>query len=447
MFNRFITSPLLKNSIKLLNDKKQLIIKRSYSCTTFQNKNETTDKITNDSSTTKFGNVITYPQMDVVPKKPKICIGLSGGVDSTVAAHLLKQQGFDVTGVFIKSWDEKEETGYCTGEKDFQDAQKVAKWLDIPLYHADFVKDYWNRVFVQFLDDYRNGITPNPDVFCNREIKFDLFIDFAQNLGADYIATGHYSNLRYQQDGSVRLYRGLDKNKDQTYFLCMTKGEKLAKSLFPLGNLEKKDIINYALSLGFNDIASKKSSRGICFIGKRPLPEFLSQYMPVEPGRFIDISRTYEILQQHKGAIAYTIGQKANIHSVHGKYYVVSVDYKKNIVYVCPVHLASHYLETSTLTLRNFNWINEIPSTLKRENVKLEARCQYRHRADVVPCQIEFITSETPDVEKGLTYKITFPEKQKSIASGQIVCLFDKYSDKCYGGGIIDTVETNKLPI
>eukprot|EP01133_Synstelium_polycarpum_P019513 gene19513-23376_t len=266
------------------------------------------------AKTSDFNKKIDYPvAAKLLPTKPTVCVGLSGGVDSLVAAYLLKQQGFNVKCAYIKSWDEKDELGYCSGERDYQDAIQIAKRLDLPLHHADFVKEYWNRVFEGFLADYRAGYTPNPDVFCNREIKFDVFTTFAESIGADYIATGHYSQLDYNQDGSVRLRQGADHTKDQSYFLCMTEGHKLARAIFPIGPHIKHDVVALANQLKYDMVTQKKSSRGICFIGKRPLPDFLQQYIPMEPGYFVDPMGVP--LGKHRGAICYTIGQKANIAS------------------------------------------------------------------------------------------------------------------------------------
>ncbi|KAK5579069.1 hypothetical protein RB653_008748 [Dictyostelium firmibasis] len=380
----------------------------------------------------------------LLPTKPKVCIGMSGGVDSTITAKLLKLQGFDVTGVFIKSWDEVEDTGRCQGERDWKDALEASEFLDIPMFKADFVKDYWNRVFIDFLKGYENGLTPNPDVWCNREIKFDLFFDFAkENFGVDYIATGHYSNLYYGEgennSDNLQLHRAVDKNKDQTFFLCMTKGERLKQALFPIGGFTKEKIVSFAKTIpDFSKITSKKSSRGICFIGKRPLPDFLSQYIPLKPGEFFDISTNQFIKnRQHKGAICYTIGQKPHIDSLSEKYFVVRSDIKSNIVYVCPESQFDNYSKHYNFKVYSFNWINEIPIEIKSEQ-GFKARGICRHRGEVVDLTIKD-TGKISSVDGSILYSINLDQPLRSVVSGQILCLFDRITDRCYGGGVIDS--------
>ncbi|EGC33720.1 hypothetical protein DICPUDRAFT_154197 [Dictyostelium purpureum] len=425
---------MLLNKLKRLN-----IIKRNYSTSATDIK--LNKEVFPSYDVKEFENIlkntpIRFPSMDLIPTKPKVAVGMSGGVDSTITAKILKHQGFDVTGVFIKSWDDIEESGRCQGERDYKDAIAVAKYLDIPMYQADFVKDYWNRVFTGFLKDYQSGITPNPDVWCNREIKFDLFIDFAkENFGVDYIATGHYSNLYYDKNdpNKIELYRSVDKSKDQTYFLCMTKTKGLANSIFPIGDFTKDKIIDFAKTIpDFTNVLSKKSSRGICFIGKKSLPDFLSQYIDLKPGFYYDISKGFIIPhQKHQGSICYTIGQKAKIHSSSEKYYVVSTDIKKNIVNVCPESLVSKYLNFSQFQIHGLNWINEIPKEVFSEE-GFKARGQYKHRGEIV----ELIMKRTDDLyNNSNVYNIQITsEPIRNLASGQILCLFDKDTDKCYGG-------------
>ncbi|KAN0038904.1 hypothetical protein ACTA71_001096 [Dictyostelium dimigraforme] len=387
----------------------------------------------------------------LLPKRPRVCIGMSGGVDSTITAKLLKLQGFDVTGVFIKSWDEIEDTGRCQGERDWKDAVEASKFLDIPMYKADFVKDYWNRVFMDFLKDYENGLTPNPDVWCNREIKFDLFFDFAkENFGVDYIATGHYSNLYYGEENgnnNLQLHRAIDKNKDQTFFLCMTKGERLKQAIFPIGGFAKKDIVSFAKTIpDFSNITSKKSSRGICFIGKRPLPDFLSQYIHLESGNFYDVS-TNSIIngKKHKGAVCYTIGQKANIGSLSERYFIVRSDIESNIVYVCPESQFNSFSLYHEFNVHSFNWINEIPTEVKSEQ-GFKGRGICRHRGEVVDLTIKD-TGKTSPIDGSIVYSVNLDQPLRSVASGQILCLFDRNTDRCFGGGVLHSDPLYKPPI
>eukprot|EP01132_Coremiostelium_polycephalum_P004790 gene4790-5975_t len=388
--------------------------------------------------------------MNLLPNKPHVCIGLSGGVDSCVGADLLKRQGFKVTGVYIKSWDEKEETGYCNGEQDYKDAKSVADSLGIEFHQVDLVKDYWNRVFVNFLDQYRKGFTPNPDVFCNREIKFDAFVDFTKEVvGTDMIATGHYAKLEYNKDdenGIPKLMIPKDKDKDQTYFLSMTQGEKFKRVIFPLSDILKQDVRSHT-ELYFNEISKKTSSRGICFIGKRPLPEFLSQYIDIKEGYYLDVTSSYQFEQKHKGAICYTKGQKANLHSLPEKYFVVATDIKNNIVFVCPQSKVSQYLTTTSMTVNKFNWINGIPEDLANGK-PMEFRARVLHRGDLHKCTVTKKNQAELDNIVDQTFTVEFHEPiTQSGAPGQICCLYDSITDVCYGGSVITDVHTLKHPL
>src|SRR5699024_2696268 len=215
-------------------------------------------------------------------KDTRVVVGMSGGVDSSVAALLLKEQGYDVVGIFMKNWDDTDEFGVCTATEDFEDVVRVCNQLDIPYYSVNFEEQYWDKVFTYFLDEYKAGRTPNPDVMCNKEIKFKAFLDHAMSLGADYLATGHYAQVR-EVDGRVEMLRGKDENKDQTYFLNQLSEDVLARVMFPLGHMDKSEVREIAKEYGLAT-ATKKDSTGICFIGERNFKEFLSNYLPAQPG-------------------------------------------------------------------------------------------------------------------------------------------------------------------
>jgi len=234
------------------------------------------------------------------PKDTKVIIGMSGGVDSSVAALLLKKQGYDVIGIFMKNWDEEDEFGVCSATEDYEDVRRVCDQINIPYYTVNFEKEYEERVFTYFLEEYKKGRTPNPDVMCNKEIKFKEFLNYALKIGADYIATGHYARVSYYNE-EYHLLRGLDTNKDQTYFLCTLGQYQLSKSLFPIGHLNKSEVREIALREDL-ETARKKDSTGICFIGERDFKEFLSSYLPAQPGEIRSISG--ERLGKHDGLIA-----------------------------------------------------------------------------------------------------------------------------------------------
>ncbi|MFR4698182.1 MAG: tRNA 2-thiouridine(34) synthase MnmA, partial [Streptococcus salivarius] len=220
--------------------------------------------------------------------KTRVVVGMSGGVDSSVTALLLKEQGYDVIGVFMKNWDDTDEFGVCTATEDYKDVAAVADQIGIPYYSVNFEKEYWDRVFEYFLAEYRAGRTPNPDVMCNKEIKFKAFLDYAMTLGADYVATGHYAQVVRDEDGIVHMLRGADNNKDQTYFLSQLSQEQLQKTMFPLGHLQKPEVREIAERAGLAT-AKKKDSTGICFIGEKNFKEFLSQYLPAQKGRMMTV--------------------------------------------------------------------------------------------------------------------------------------------------------------
>ena len=246
-------------------------------------------------------------------RRKKVVLGMSGGVDSSVASILLKEQGYDVIGVFMKNWEEKDENGVCMAEEDYKDVIAVAEQLGIPYYSVNFVKEYWDKVFPYFLDEYKKGRTPNPDVMCNKEIKFRAFLDYAMKIGADYVATGHYARIVHEEkDGKIKstMLRGIDDNKDQTYFLCQLNQEQLEKVLFPLGEYTKPQIREIAEKYNLAT-AKKKDSTGICFIGERDFNKFLSQYLPAKGGNIVNTQG--KVLGHHNGLMYYTIGQRKGI--------------------------------------------------------------------------------------------------------------------------------------
>ncbi|HCZ3269691.1 TPA: tRNA 2-thiouridine(34) synthase MnmA, partial [Staphylococcus aureus] len=221
-------------------------------------------------------------------KDIRVVVGMSGGVDSSVTAHVLKEQGYDVIGIFMKNWDDTDENGVCTATEDYNDVIEVCNQIGIPYYAVNFEKEYWDKVFTYFLDEYKKGRTPNPDVMCNKEIKFKAFLDHAMNLGADYVATGHYARIHRHEDGHVEMLRGVDNNKDQTYFLNQLSQQQLSKVMFPIGDIEKSEVRRIAEEQGLVT-AKKKDSTGICFIGEKNFKTFLSQYLPAQPGDMITL--------------------------------------------------------------------------------------------------------------------------------------------------------------
>ena len=351
-----------------------------------------------------------------------VVIGMSGGVDSSVAAYLLKKQGYNVIGLFMRNWDSVINNDFlgnpnldndiCPQEEDYNDAVEVCKKLDIPLHRVDFVKEYWDNVFTYFLDELNKGRTPNPDVMCNKYIKFDAFIEKAKELGADYIATGHYARVI---DG--KLCRAIDDNKDQSYFLAYVDKNKFKNVLFPIGNLTKPEVRKIAEDLDLIT-AKKKDSTGICFIGERNFRKFLKNYLPNIPGDIIDIE-TQEILGKHMGLMYYTLGQRKGLDlgGNKDKHYVVDKDLNKNILYVASGD-ENKYLYTSSAIIENFNFLTD--------NKPIKCTCKFRYRQKDVECQVEYLNDNTIK----LTYKDV-----KAVTPGQFCVLYDK--ELCLGGGII----------
>lgn len=347
--------------------------------------------------------------------KKTVVVGMSGGVDSSVTALLCKEQGYRVIGLFMRNWEDDEG---CTAEKDYEDVQLVAKMLDIPCYAVNFTQQYWDGVFSKCLKEYAVGLTPNPDVLCNREIKFNIFLEKALELGADYLATGHYCQI-LKKDKTLSLGRGHDRNKDQSYFLYTLKEETLKKVLFPLGNLTKHEV--RALALASNLVtAKKKDSTGICFVGKRNFKDFLSNYLPKKVGAFETLSG--KRVGDHDGIPYYTIGQRRGlgIGGAGDPWFVVGKDVKRNVILVeqGEDHPA---LYSKELTATEMSWVNKPP--------KLPFSCtaKVRYRAEDVPCTI---VSQKVD-----RIKVVFDEPQKAITSRQSVVFYE--GEVCLGGAMI----------
>jgi len=304
--------------------------------------------------------------MNNLNKKQKIILGMSGGVDSSVCAYLLKSQGYDVIGLFMQNWDPyvnfdflgqvSDDQKTCDAQKDFSDASAVAKKLNLPIYHIEFIQKYWDDVFKYVIAEYKAGNTPNPDVLCNKYIKFDAFINYAkQHFGCDKIAMGHYANIEFANN-QYYLTKALDEDKDQTYFLCWLNQEQLSKVVFPIGNLKKTEVRKIAEKQNL-DIWNKKDSTGICFIGERKFNEFLKNYIKVKPGKIVDIE-TNKTLGKHDGIMFYTIGQNRDLGlgGQQCKYFVCKKNIKNNILYVASEKTRVKYLISNYCQTKYFNW-------------------------------------------------------------------------------------------
>lgn len=369
----------------------------------------------------------------------RVMVGLSGGVDSAVAAYLLKKQGHDVVACFMRNRDSMSNNDYlgnptinddiCPQEKDYNDAKKVAELLDIPLLRIDFVKEYRDNVFKYFLSEYEKGRTPNPDVFCNKYIKFDAFLKYAQKNNCEYIAMGHYAK-KVTIDGIDYLKKPFDLNKDQTYFLCQINNYQLSKAVFPLGDIDKAEVRRIAHQLKLN-VADKKDSTGVCFIGERNFKEFLKNYIPATKGKIIDI-KSNKIVGEHDGVMYYTIGQRKGlgIGGIKGmdsnRWFVCCKDVAKNILYVSNGDDDFHLYSTKSI-ITNCNFLNPKPNNLTKINVK------FRYRQKDNPCVIEYIDDNTVILHHDGLYK--------SVTPGQVACFY--LDDNCIGGGIIDKVFNN----
>ena len=363
--------------------------------------------------------------------KQRVVVGLSGGVDSAVTAHLLKQQGYDVVGIFMKNWEDDDDSEYCSSNIDFVDAAAVADVIGIEIEHVNFAAEYKDRVFAEFLREYQAGRTPNPDVLCNAEIKFKAFLDHAMRLGAEKIATGHYARVRHNPStGLFELLKGLDPSKDQSYFLHRLNQAQLSKTLFPVGELHKTEVRRIAEDIGLPN-AKKKDSTGICFIGERPFREFLNRYISHAPGLIQD--ERGRTLGRHQGLSFYTLGQRQGLgiggvkekgaqrgSGDHSPWFVARKDLDKNVLRVVQGH--DHpWLLSPTLTADDTSWVAGHPPA----QATLAAKTRYRQTD--APCHFEGHADGS--------FTLDFPQDQWAVTPGQSAVLYD--GEVCLGGGVI----------
>ena len=375
-------------------------------------------------------------------RRQRIVVGLSGGVDSAVSAHLLKQQGHEVVGIFMKNWEDDDDSEYCSANEDFVDAAAVADVLDIEIEHVNFANDYKDRVFAEFLREYAAGRTPNPDVLCNAEIKFKAFLDHALRLGADRIATGHYARVRHSPDGaSFQLLKGLDASKDQSYFLHRLTQAQLAATLFPVGELPKTEVRRIAAEIGLPN-AAKKDSTGICFIGERPFREFLNRYLANQPGPILD-DRGRQI-GEHVGLSFYTLGQRKGIgigglrapgnrrgSSDHAPWFVARKDMANNRLYVVQGH-EHPWLLSTRLAANDVSWVAGASPATAGLGAGFSAKTRYRQND--AACRYE-----DARVPAGVAaFELEFESPQWAVTPGQSAVVYD--NEVCLGGAVIDRV-------
>ncbi|MGO2340042.1 MAG: tRNA 2-thiouridine(34) synthase MnmA [Psychrobacter sp.] len=374
------------------------------------------------------------------PSSKHVIVGMSGGVDSSVSAVLLQQAGFKVEGLFMKNWEEDDGTEYCTAMDDLADAQSVCDKIGIKLHTANFAMEYWDRVFEHFLAEYKAGRTPNPDILCNKEIKFKAFLDYALTLGADYIATGHYTrrSVNYENDNGTevaQLLRGLDNNKDQSYFLHAVGGDKLAKTLFPVGEIEKPVVRQIAEEHGLIT-ANKKDSTGICFIGERRFKDFLQQYLPAQKGDIVtDDGHT---IGTHDGLMYYTLGQRGGIGIGGVKdrpeepWFVLAKNLDKNQLIVGQGHEHPMML-SNELTAYKMDWVDGLPPSdiFSLKGLRCMAKARYRQLDQA--CRV-FATSDD-----GSDVRVIFDKPQRAVTPGQSAVFY--IDDVCLGGGVIESID------
>ena len=374
------------------------------------------------------------------PSTKHVIVGMSGGVDSSVSAVLLQQAGFKVEGLFMKNWEEDDGTEYCTAMDDLADAQAVCDKIGIKLHTANFAMEYWDRVFEHFLAEYKAGRTPNPDILCNKEIKFKAFLDYALTLGADYIATGHYTRrsvnyINAEGDEVAQLLRGLDNNKDQSYFLHAVGGDKIAKTLFPVGELEKPVVRQIAEE---HDLATakKKDSTGICFIGERRFKDFLQQYLPAQKGDII--TDDGHVIGQHDGLMYYTLGQRGGIGIGGVKdrpeepWFVLAKDLDKNRLIVGQGH-EHPMLMSNELKAYKLDWIDGLPPVDVFSDEGLACMEKSRYRQPDQACRVFATNADGSEV------RVVFDEPQRAVTPGQSAVFY--IDEVCLGGGVIESID------
>ncbi|MGY4777654.1 tRNA 2-thiouridine(34) synthase MnmA [Lactobacillus iners] len=356
----------------------------------------------------------------------RVVVGMSGGVDSSVSALLLKEQGYDVVGVFMKNWDDTDDSGVCTATEDFEDVKRVADKIGIPYYSINFEKEYWNKVFEYFLSEYKRGRTPNPDIMCNKEIKFKSFLDFAMKLDADYIAMGHYAKTVTDENGVVHMMRPKDGNKDQTYFLSQVTQEQLKKAIFPLADLSKPQVIMIAEQAGLAT-AKKKDSTGICFIGERNFKNFLSEFLPAMGGNIV--TSDGRIVGKHSGLMYYTIGQRSGLglggnQSSCAPWFVVGKNLQKNELIVEQGY-DSDLLYASSLDASEVSFFTGLPSN----DTTIHCTAKFRYRQPDVAVTMNYNKANN-------TVHVEFDELARAVTPGQAIVFYD--GEECLGGAIID---------
>ncbi|MFU0252240.1 tRNA 2-thiouridine(34) synthase MnmA [Spiroplasma sp. Moj] len=365
----------------------------------------------------------------------KVVVGLSGGVDSSVSLYLLQQAGYDVEGLFMRNWDSQLNNDIlgnkainnviCPQELDYNDAVNVSKTLQVPLHRVDFIKEYWEYVFKHFINEYQKGRTPNPDILCNKYIKFDYFLNYAiNNYHADFIAMGHYAQVRFNEKlQEYQLLRGIDRDKDQTYFLSQLNQGQLSKTFFPLGNLTKKEVREIASAQNLST-ANKKDSTGICFIGERDFKNFLQNYIPNQNGNIVDIEAK-EVVGHHNGVMYYTIGQRRglNLGGMSEPYFVAGKNVENNILYVAKSS-EEKWLYSTSCIITDVNWIN----TLHEKEFNCTAKFRYRQKD--IPVKVTVLSDNKCLVQ--------FATKVKAITPGQAAVFYD--DEVCLGGGVINDV-------